>query len=514
MQEFSILIKNARVVDGSGKPAYSGGVYFSGGVVRAVGKVRGLSGVEPDMVIDAQGALVCPGFIDTHSHSDISLLAVPGAEGRLAQGICTEITGNCGLSAFPVTDLNREHLSGLYATYGVDISWHSYAEYREVLAARSPGVNVFSLCGYNTLRAAAAGYGTRCLSRTHIDTMKHYLYESLMAGASGVSTGLLYVPGKFATDAELADVLSVAGACNSIYSTHLRSEGAHLVRAVAEALRVSRWAGINKLHISHLKTAGKSNWHKLPLVLSMIDEARRSGLNVTADRYPYIESMSSLTVVLPPPYDDMDDLTLMNLLSAPDKRLELERVLEEYPDERWSTVRLVSTALPEYADFQGSIMEWIAQALDMSPAQVVADIVSRDPVNAMAAYRGMCPDNLRCVLEQEYTMCGSDESARPTDYSLGRSHPRGFGTFPEFFNLLKGTLPLEKIIHKMTGLPASVFGLTNRGLLSPGYAADIVIMEPDEFKAGADFAHPHRLASGVRQVYVNGLLRYSKGEGA
>eukprot|EP00831_Metopus_contortus_P006205 TRINITY_DN12344_c0_g1_i1.p4 TRINITY_DN12344_c0_g1~~TRINITY_DN12344_c0_g1_i1.p4 ORF type:complete len:145 (-),score=34.67 TRINITY_DN12344_c0_g1_i1:541-975(-) len=128
--------------------------------------------------------------------------------------------------------------------------------------------------------------------------------------------------------------------------------------------------------------------------------------------------------------------------------------------------------------------------------------------------RGMCPDNLRNVLEQEYTMCGSDESARPTDYSLGRSHPRGFGTFPEFFNLLKGTLPLEKIIYKMTGLPASVFGLTNRGLLSPGYAADIVVMDLDEFKAGADFAHPHRLASGVRQVYVNGVLRYSKGEGA
>ncbi len=517
MQDYTLYIENARIIDGSGASEYPGWVYIENGFIKAVGNIRNndLKSYKSSaaQVVDAAGAVLAPGFIDAHSHSDISLLSAPDGIGKISQGVTTEITGNCGLSAFPVTDLNREHLNELYSSYGIDLNWSTYTEYREVISQCNPVSNIVSLCGYNTLRAAVGGYEKQDIGTIGIDQMKNLLRESLISGVAGVSTGLLYVPGKFSSPDEIASVLSVAGEFDSVYTTHLRSEGDRLVESVEEAIDTARRAGIRRLHISHLKTAGAANWHKIDEVMRIISQARDNALHVTADRYPYIESMTSLSVILPAPYDDMDDVTIMSRLVSCEERGSLFELLKStYQAERWRTIRLVATELPEYSCMLGNLIENIAKERGCHPAEVVCDLIARDSINVMAAFAGMSQDNLLRIVRQGFTMCGTDESTRPADYSIGRSHPRGFGSFPEFFALLNDHVPLEKIIQRVTSLPASVFNLKGRGMIAPGYFADLVIFEPENFKSNATFAEPHRISSGIHKVFVNGVLRYDFGK--
>ncbi len=516
MQDYTLYIENARIIDGSGAPEFNGWVYLEDGLIKAVGRdgnddSKSYKSIA-EKIIDAEGAVLAPGFIDVHSHSDVSLLAAPDSIGKISQGVTTEITGNCGLSVFPVTDLNRDHLNELYASYGVSLDWNTYAEYKEIVSQLNPVCNIVSLCGYNTLRAAVGGYEKQDIGTNGINQMKDILYESLRCGVAGVSTGLLYVPGKFASTEEIASVLSIAGEFDGIYTTHLRSEGERLVESVNEAVDIARKAGIRRLHISHLKTAGAANWHKIDEVMKMISQARASGLQVTADRYPYIESMTSLSVILPAPYDDMDDVTIMSRLASREEREVLRELLKStYQVERWRTIRLVATRLPDYSDKLGCIIEDIAKDKNCNPVDVVCDLITRDSVNVMAAFAGMNAENLSTIIGNDYTACGTDESSRPANYSIGRSHPRGFGSFPEFFKLLKNHMPLEQIIQRVTSFSAAVFNLQGRGMIAPGYAADLVIFEPENFKANATFAEPHRIASGVHKVFVNGQLRYNFG---
>jgi N-acyl-D-aspartate/D-glutamate deacylase len=506
----AFLIKNAFVVDGTGSPGKVEDVMVEGERIKAAGP--GLCAGRGVEVIDANGLTLCPGFIDAHSHSDISILAAPEAAGKITQGITTEIIGNCGLSAFPVNSNNRAHLEELYSNYGIKVSWNSLREYGEEINRRNPAVNILALCGHNTLRAAAAGYEQRELSGAQQTTMLEMLYESLKQGAAGFSSGLLYVPGKFSDTAELERLLSALAGFERPYTTHLRSEGKLLLEAIEEAVQSCEAAKQRKLHISHLKVAGEKNWSKLDAALNAIEQAASHGVNVTADCYPYIESMTQLSIILPEPYDDMDDVAFQQFIAVEQNFATVRARLAEYPLRRWQTVRLVNTSAPGMNGFAGLTFEEIAAALQTPPEQICAEILRADAAGAMAAFQGMSPENVKRIAALPFAACGTDESARPLDYSIGRSHPRGFGSFPVFFELLLDILPLEQIIRKCTSLPAAIFNIKDRGRIVSGAYADLTLFDPQKFRSPAIFSAPHLPALGVCTVWVNGCRAYDSGQ--
>jgi len=337
MEEF--LIKNAFIIDGTGTPGKISDVLIQNQKIIKIGQNLPETGIKRK--IDAKCSVLTPGFIDAHSHSDVSVLAAPEALGKISQGITSEIIGNCGLSTFPISDCNREHLQELYQHYNQKITWNNLTEYRNELNKRQVAVNIFSLCGHNTLRAAVSGYIQKKLNSESVNKIGQLLDQSLKEGAGGLSSGLLYIPGKFADQAELRFLLQKLAKFAKPYTTHLRSEGNTLQEALDEAIQLAANTNLQNLHISHLKIAGKNNWPKIDSVLQQINQAQSNNLTITADRYPYLESMTQLSIILPSPFDDMDDVSLERFLTDSEHFRSLLSALEEYPDERWQTVRLL-----------------------------------------------------------------------------------------------------------------------------------------------------------------------------
>ncbi|MBP5182622.1 MAG: amidohydrolase family protein [Lentisphaeria bacterium] len=506
-REKDLLLYNVLLADGTARKAFPGEVLLSGEKILFAGE-KGKNVFPCCRKMDGKGLVLAPGFIDAHTHSDMSLFASPEAHSSIFQGVTTLVAGNCGLSPFPVADEEvREHLNVLYAKYGEKILWNDFAQYADLLQKRGPAVNVLPLCGHNTLKACVCGYdGKKKTGKEALSRMGALLEETFAQGAGGFSTGLLYMPGKTSTKEELLFLMGILKKSGRLYATHLRSEGKFLVEAVEEALFLASH-GSGKLHISHLKTAGKENWHKLSAVFAAVEEARARGLCVSADRYPYTTSASSLSLVLPGEYDTLTDSAIRERLSRNEaERNRLARMLDDSPRD-WEKVLLADTFLSKMKPFRGKSIAYIARKNASSPGKTVLEILAEDVPNAMGAFQGMSEENLETILQKDFVCCGSDETTRPPDDSLGRSHPRGFGSFPRFFRMLRGAgFSLEEAVAKLSALPARIFSLEKRGLIQSGYYADLVLFDPDKFDSKADFAHPHFLAEGVKKVFVNGVL--------
>lgn len=495
------VIRDVLIYDGSGAAPFPGDVVLDGAKIR-------------DVVPTSSKHCECslaPGFIDVHAHSDLTLLAAPEAYSKISQGVTSEISGNCGQSFFPVTAHNRAHLERLCKNYNVPLQWDSFASYIAVLEKAAPAINYNFLCGQGTLRAAVMGYEPGKPSPEQLTQMCELLRQIMEQGACGISTGLLYVPGRFSDHDELSSVMSVLKPYSGVYATHLRSEGDALEEAIDEALSLAR-AGSGRVQLSHLKTALEHNWHKLDNVLQKIEQARADGLQVYADRYPYTFSQTSLSVILPGGYADMTDAAIQKRLSA--DPAECQRLTDWFRDEfdrDWNQVILSFSSLPEYQALLGLTLQQIAEKLSRSPAECVMDILQRDAARAQGAFGSLSTENMRRILKQDYVCCGSDENARPASFELGRSHPRGFGSFPRFIDLVRREHSLSEAIRRVTSLPAEISGLKNRGLIRSGYYADLVLFDENELKDNADFAHPHSPASGIHSVYVNGVESYKDG---
>lgn len=504
------IIKNAMIIDGTGKKAFKSDVLVEDMSIKSVSTHINPAGYK---CIDASELILCPGFIDPHGHSDISALAAPECAGKISQGITTEVCGNCGLSSFPVTDKNKEHLEEIYRNYSLKITWSDINGYADELDRRRPTMNIASLCGHNTTRAAVTGYGDVKLKQSDINKMLELLDSSLKDGAAGFSTGLIYIPGKFSDPLEILSFLKTLRPHLKPYTTHLRSEGKILIEAIKEAVSLSLNSHIPRLHISHLKTSGKANWHKIEEALTEITKAQIAGLNVTADRYPYTESMTELGILVPEPYDKLDSVSLENTLKNSAEFESFKKHLDEaYDAAYWGTVRVISTKYEKALPFLGNVISEIASHLKMKPSVLCAEILREDAAGAQAAFQGMNYDNMIKILKQKYVCCCTDETARPLDYSIGRSHPRGWASFPRFINLLKDSMSLEEIIMKMTSLPAEIFSIRDRGIIAPGYKADFVLFDKSQLKDFSDFSNPHVFSGGIKKVWVNGNLTYDNGE--
>lgn len=502
------LFRDLWLADGSGAPLRRSAVLAGDGKILAV---------EPDLprsaagrTVELGGRILAPGFIDVHGHSDLALPARPEGFGKISQGITTEIMGNCGLSAFPLTGRNREHLQELWAQYGVTLDWSDFRGWRAALSARAPKLRAEALVGHNTLRAAVAGYETETLTSAQLEEMKTLLDAELAAGAAGLSSGLLYVPGKFAPPGEIVELMRVAARRDRLYATHLRSEGNELLESLGETIDCAREAGLRRLHISHFKTAGAANWEKLDAALELLEEAQKGGIAVTVDRYPYTESMTQLSVILPGKAGDLDDSALSRLLHSTEEREKLALELAaSRPAAYWKTVTLVSTRSSAGRNHAGQTIAALAERAGRTPAEFAVELLAEDAAGTTAAFRGMSPENMRRILGLPFCMMGSDENARPADDSIGRCHPRGFGSAARFLRLrLDAGSPIEAAVRQMTGLAAETFQLADRGLVRPGLCADLAAFDPDEVDGTADFSNPHTPAAGIIFTVTGGEFVY------
>jgi N-acyl-D-amino-acid deacylase len=508
-----LLIHNAFIVDGTGSKPFIGSVGIEKDKISVIEREQKTS-LKAENIIDAGGLMLTPGFIDAHGHSDISILASPEATGKISQGITTEIIGNCGLSVFPVTSKNRDHLRELFHHYNISMEWSTLAEYANRIDKAEPAINIASLCGHNTLRAAVTGYRDDPVNNCDIRKMKDLLLSALNDGAVGISTGLLYVPGRFAAENELTALGKIAAQSGKIWTSHLRSEGTKLIESIDEFIGIASETGCKKIHISHLKTAGKSNWHKLKDAFDRITEAQKSGLRLTADRYPYVESMTQLSAYMPSPYSEMDDVALKNNLAESENYTAfIEKLSIAFSEKEWENKRIVSTNA-QYIDKQleGRTLADISQIINRTPEIICAELLKEDSPGTIAASKGMSEKNMLEIMQQPFVCCCTDESARPDDYSIGRSHPRGFGSFPKFMEALSPYLKIEEIIAKMTSLPAQIFGIRQRGMIMEKYFADLVLINPDKLNSPAQFANPHHKAEGIEKVWVNGKMTYNNKE--
>lgn len=496
-----VFFERVTIFDGRGSRPVTGDLLTRGDRIAAIGDMPPPPGA---VRIDGRNLALMPGFIDAHGHSDLSLAAAPEGFSKISQGITCEISGNCGLSPFPLTEHNRPHLTELYRQYRVPLTWSGLTEYRQMLTARGAVLPLLPLCGHNTLRAAVAGYERARLLPEERHQMRRLLEACLDEGAPGVSFGLLYVPGCFAGPDEWQELMQVAARYDRIAAFHLRSEGNELLEALGETIAAARAAGLTRLHISHLKTAGKDNWHKWDAVQEMIGCARRDGMRISCDRYPYCTSATQFSVIAPGRFRQMDDSQLAAVLQDGAARRELiDGLMASGRD--WQGTILASTADPEWRQYSGRTIADIAAERQQHPAVTAAGILQADPLSATGAFCGMSPANLRRILALPYCCCGSDESARPADESIGRSHPRGFGSMPRFFRMmLADGFAMEEAVYRMTGLPAAIFQLADRGELAVGKRADLVLLDTGAFDSPATFAAPHLAATGVAGVWIGG----------
>jgi len=509
---FDLLLSGADVFDGLGNPPRRVDVGIKGERIEEVGD---LSRAEAKQTLNLTGYQLSPGFIDVHSHSDIYALAEPSAASKISQGVTTEVVGNCGASAAP-----------LYAPYKLPADWREHkgarewqtvAEYRAVVDASRPAVNLALLIGHNTLRAGVVGYEGRPATTEEMALMEQRLDQSLEEGAIGFSTGLIYIPGTFAPREEVDQLCRILSRHDKIYTSHMRSEGEQLLEAIDETIGYGLRNGC-RVQVSHLKTSGRENWYKCEAAIEKIRRAReKDGLDVAADRYPYIAACTDLDILLPSwALDDGHGAILERIRDAATRaRIRAEMLAERAPD-YWDSVTVGSTHHADTRRFKGMPLKQAAELLGVEPVDAVFYIIDKDELKTTGIFFGMSEDNMWRILAEPYVMIGSDGSVHSPDGPLSRNHPhpRAYGSFPRYLRaVLDGkSVELPEAIRKMTSLPAAQFGLADRGVIARGYQADLVAFDRQRVQDKADFVNPHQLSEGMDYVVVNGVVSRAAGQ--
>jgi N-acyl-D-amino-acid deacylase len=470
-----LLIRNARIVDGTGGPAREGDIEVTDGRITAVGDVTSTPGNDT-RTIDAGGLTVTPGFVDTHTHDDGALLAYPNLEFKVAQGCTTLVIGNCGFSAIPNTPGDAS-AGGLLGGLGGD--WTDLDGYREAVHARKPAANAVTLIGHNTLRQLVLGSGDqkRVPTTQELATMRDHVERAMEQGAVGFSTGLIYFPGRYATTDEIVALTEPAGAHHGIYATHMRNEGDRLLEAVEEAITVGERAGA-KVHISHHKAAGQANWGKVAESLARADAAK----DVTLDVYPYTAGSGRMIE-----YFNLDKISV-----------ELAEV-----------IRLASC--PAFPEYEGRMLVDIATDEGISLEDLVRKILTAEKGERTICIHFIIDEaDIETNLRHPRMMVGSDGIPD----LKGRPHPRLFGTFPRVlahYVRNRHVIPLEEAVRRMTSLSCDRFGLVNRGRIAEGYHADLVVFDPATIEDTATYDDPKQEPTGIDWVIVNGQVTVDHG---
>jgi N-acyl-D-aspartate/D-glutamate deacylase len=502
-----LLITGGLVADGTGAPGRTADVAISGGRIEAVGDLAGRPAAR---VLDAIGSVVCPGFVDVHTHSDLTLLSSPSAHSKVRQGVTTELIGNCGLGVAPVLgDLGALRGAAGYLDLDPSVAWDwtDLPGYLDVLAAARPAVNVASLVAHIPLRAGVVGFDDRPTGPAELDRMCGLLGDALAAGAAGVSTGLMYAPLTFAHEEELTALGRTAASHGRLFAWHIRDYGDHLLDSVREVLRVAEATGC-RTQISHLIAVGRRNWGKVARALELIDAARDRGADVAADVYPYLAGNAPLSQLLPAWAQAGGRDAMRRRLADPGVR---DRIREEWRDlpNGWPDIT-VSRIPAERPGVEGRTVADLAEDGTGDGAVVVLDLIEEFGNAVMMVAGGRSEEDLLAVLRHPATVIGSDGQALdpggPT--GAGVPHPRSYGCYPRLFadHVRTGRLTLTEAVRKCTGAAAARAGLTDRGELVPGKAADVAVFTLEEIGDRATYADPQRYPDGVRAVLVNGRV--------
>ncbi len=518
-----LRLQNGHIVDGSGRSIFQADIAIKDRQIIDVSR----SLKEPkEETIDVQGLIVSPGFIDMHSHSDLTLLKNPKAESKIRQGVTTEVVGNCGMSMAPVENDNKaeltKYVSSLLGVEDVPVDWESFGEYLSFMENSGSAVNVVPLVGHGTIRIAVMGFDDRTPTSGEMEKMKVLVENSMRDGAFGMSSGLIYPPGCFAETQELIELCRVVSSLNGLYYTHIRGEGETLLDALGEAIEIGRQSQVS-VQISHHKASGRPFWGLVQTTLKMIEKARKDGLDITCDQYPYTASWTKLTATLPNWVKAGGIHSLIEQLKDETTRNRLKREIKEgLPG--WSNhVKacgwdgiMISQAKYD-TTLEGKTIAQIAKERATDPYEVLFDILIKEEAAVRAIYFTMSEDDVIAVMRHPNTLIGSDGIALAPHGDLGRGkpHPRFYGTFPRVIGRYvreKKILSLEESISKMTSLPARKLGLVDRGRIAPGAKADLVVFDYEKIIDKATYQDPHRFPEGIEHVLVNGDFVVRDGE--
>lgn len=513
---YDILIRGGRVIDGSGNPYFRADVAVRDGRITAVGP-----DIDPDSaqtVLEAEGRMVCPGFIDTHAHDDGYLIHNPLGDQKIRQGVTTEVIGNCGFTLAPVADDGGVYLDKVQTIMGGQEypdkvkAIRSMADYLEVMDSVGLGINLIPLVGHATIRIAAMGWDNRPPTADELEEMKRLTAQAMEQGAAGLSSGLIYVPANFAATDELEELARVVGRYNGLYTTHMRSEGDAQTEAIEEALAIGRAGGV-PVHISHHKVAGRANWGDSVKTLAAFQAARAEGLEVTCDQYPYPAGSSYLAACLPPAFASGGPDVWAAKLADPAGRAEIRAAIESTDGPKWDNLikgagfeNLIIAHSAAHPDYMGRSLAEIAQQQDRDPFDVFFDAIAEEKMEILVIIFMMGDEDIDRIMRHPLTMIGSDGVPGSGD---SRIHPRMTGTFPRVLGRYvrdKGVLGLEEAVRKMTSLPAQTFRAWSKGLVRVGFDADLVVFDPETIIDASTWAEPHTAPEGIDWVVVGGKV--------
>jgi len=467
-----------------------------------------------DHHLDAAGLTLSPGFIDIHCHSGFASLLYSRAESKVLAGVTTDVSGNCGGSPFPLAGEFLARRRQEWKPRGLTVDWSSPAEYFARADASPSSVNRVMLAGHGTLRAAVVGYADRPTTAQERRAMRRLLADALDQGAFGLSSGLIYPPGCYADTEELADLAAACAEAGGLYASHIRSEGDRLLEAVDEFLEVVRRSGVRG-ELSHLKAAGRTNWPKARQAVERLRRARDDGLRVTADRYPYLASMTDLDAMLLPPWavEGGREDELARLTDPATRRRLADEIRRSHGEaDAFDSIVVASAGAEGAPDVVGRSLRELGEAAGRDPVEAALDLLIEHGANVSATHRSMSEENLRLILAEPYVAIGSDSGLRHVPDGSGGpprglAHPRAYGTVGRFLGTYvrdAGLMDWQEGIRRLTSLPADILGLRDRGRLVEGAWADLVLFDRQRIADRATYKRPWATPAGIRHVFVAG----------
>lgn len=521
---YDVLITGGTVIDGTGAPPYRADVAVNRDRIAAIGSLDGRT--EARRVIDAAGKVVAPGFIDMHTHSDLTLRADARGWSKLRQGVTTDVTGNCGMTPYPVApDPERARVlkESLFAIADdMAWGWHDVQGYRDVLNAQGIAINVAPLVGHSAIRGAAIGFGEDPASPDGIAAMSRLLSDALDQGAFGLSTGLTLPPSSYGdTEEVVAIARTLAARPGRLYCSHVRGDTVDGPTGMREALEIGRRAGV-PVHLAHMAVNDPRRWGTAGEVMAEIDEAARDGVDVTCDVYPYAASSSGFSQCLPGWVQSGGRLETVARLRDPGTRarvradMEANGLLAGWPW-HWDRLMVCRVVTPEWRHAEGMTFAELGDARGVAPVDAALDLMVADEGRVQIIFFYRTEEDMRTFLRHPRSMIGSDGSALTADGPTGggRPHPRNYGAAARILGRYvrhEPVLSLEDAVHRMSGKVADRLGLRDRGRIRAGLAADLAVIDASTVIDHATFESPHQYATGVPWVIVNGAVAVADGE--
>jgi N-acyl-D-amino-acid deacylase len=520
-QHADLIIRHGMIYDGSGGSPFAGDIAIRGDSILAIGDLKDYEGKTE---MDAGGKAVAPGFINMLSQADVSLLYDGRSQSDIRQGVTLEVMGE-GESMGPLNERMKEEMIRGQKDIRYVVSWNTLGGYLDHLEKKGVSCNVASFVGAAQVRDFVIGEDDRDPTPAELDSMKALVDQAMEEGAMGVSSSLIYPPGFFAKTSELIALCREAARYHGMYISHIRSEGNKLTEAVDELLTIAREAGINA-EIFHLKAAGRDNWDKLDTVIKKIELARRQGLRITADMYTYTAAATGLTSAFPPALQDGGFGKLWERLHDPVIRQRMIRAMNTSSLE-WENlyyaagspgkVLLLSFKQDSLKKYNGKTLEEVAKIRGRTPEETAIDLIVEDSTRVGVAYFLMDEENVKKQIALPWVSFGSDAASYTNEgvFLKSSAHPRAYGNFVRVIGKYardEKVISLQQAIEKLTSLPASNLKLKRRGLLKPGYYADVVVFDPATVTDHATYDKPHQYATGVTDVFVNGVQVLKNGD--